>query len=73
MEIERKFLIDLDSLPLVLKDHPWCVIEQGYLAVDKAHAREVRLRKRAMLFRLGSYLPSWMFTADATAGWRSLR
>lgn len=52
MEIERKFQIDLDCLPFALKDHPSSVIEQGYLAVSTADAREVRLRKRNDEFSL---------------------
>ncbi|TCO75856.1 CYTH domain-containing protein [Chromatocurvus halotolerans] len=52
MEIERKFQIDLTSLPFALNDYPSSVIEQGYLAVSKVDDREVRLRKRNGEFSL---------------------
>ena len=41
MEIERKFLIDLDKLPFCPEDYPCRHIEQGYLCT----APVVRIRR----------------------------
>ncbi|MCR5271937.1 MAG: CYTH domain-containing protein [Lachnospiraceae bacterium] len=41
MEIERKYLIDLESVPFDYKSYPAKVIEQGYLSTDPV----VRVRK----------------------------
>lgn len=41
MEIERKFLVDLEQLPFCPKDYPCRLIEQGYLCT----APVVRIRR----------------------------
>lgn len=41
MEIERKFLIELDNLPFEKEDYPCRLIEQGYLCTDPV----VRVRR----------------------------
>ena len=55
-EIERKFLVDEEWLPDILKQFRSFVIEQGYLATESA-GRQVRLRKagsaRSLTFKVG--------------------
>ncbi|MEQ8514853.1 MAG: CYTH domain-containing protein [Chromatocurvus sp.] len=45
-EIERKFRVEPDALPFSLEGRSASRIEQGYLAVEGAQAREVRIRNR---------------------------
>ena len=55
-EIERKFLVDKEWLPDILKQFRSFVIDQGYLATESA-GRQVRLRKsgstRTLTFKVG--------------------
>jgi adenylate cyclase len=55
-EIERKFLVDKEWLPDILKQFRSFVIDQGYLATESA-GRQVRLRKagstRSLTFKVG--------------------
>ena len=55
-EIERKFLVDKEWLPDILKHFRSFVIDQGYLATESA-GRQVRLRKagstRSLTFKVG--------------------
>jgi len=55
-EIERKFLVDEEWLPDILKQFRSFVIDQGYLATESA-GRQVRLRKagstRSLTFKVG--------------------
>ncbi|MFP4352915.1 MAG: CYTH domain-containing protein [Puniceicoccaceae bacterium] len=44
-EIERKFRVDRDALPFRLEERPSAAMEQGYIVVNTAEPREVRLRR----------------------------
>ncbi len=45
-EIERRFLVDIDTLPQAVRDVPGTGLRQGYLAVEEGWAA-VRIRRRA--------------------------
>jgi len=51
-EIERKFLVRDERLPGDWRTFPSTRIAQGYLVVNEAEAREVRVRKRGEVFTL---------------------